>query len=511
VTTLLTDHLRAMAATFPDEVAYRVTDGGEMTFAEWEAESNRLARALVARGITKGDRVSIYLRAEEALRFMVGYSAVHKTGAVAVPTNTRLTDGELERLLGHAEVRAVLTDVELAPLARRLAGTLATLEDVIVAPEPGAGAPPWSWAVPGSDDPSTFQVELTGDDLADILYTSGTTGLPKGVAIRHRNVALIPGAPHPNYSGQCWLHASPLFTFAGIGFIYNPMQLGLFGVYQPRFDAGRWLEVVDELRPQFVFLVPSMAQLIVAHPRFAETDLSSIAICAIGSAPLAPATLRALQERMPEASVSNSYGMTEAGPAFCSMPKGESLRRIGSVGQPVPPLEVRIVDEDGKDLPTGEVGEAILRMKGREREYYRNDEATAGTWRDGWLYSGDLARLDEDGYLYIVGRKKDVIIRGGNNIHAIDVEGVLLEHPDVVEAAVVGVPHRVLGEDVAAVVVLSPGASTTPEELREHCAAALADYKVPRRIVVVNELPRNATGKILKAQLQDQLNASAPS
>jgi acyl-CoA synthetase (AMP-forming)/AMP-acid ligase II len=513
VTTLLTDHLRAMAGAFPDRVAYRVVDGDEMTFAQWEAESNRLARALVAMGVTKGDRVSIYLRAEEALRFMVAYSAVHKAGAVAVPTNTRLTDGELERLLGHAQVRVVVTDPELAPLARRLALALASVEHVIVAPEGETGA--WRWAVPDpargaaeDDEGDMFQVELSGDDLADILYTSGTTGLPKGVAIRHRNVALIPGAPNPQYSGQCWLHASPLFTFAGIGFIYNPMQLGLFGVYQPKFDAGRWLEVVDELRPQFVFLVPSMAQLIVAHPRFATTELSSIAICAIGSAPLAPATLRALQERMPEASVSNSYGMTEAGPAFCSMPKGESLRRIGSVGQPVPPLEVRIVDEDGRDLPAGEVGEAILRMKGREREYYRNDEATAGTWKDGWLYSGDLARLDDDGYLYIVGRKKDVIIRGGNNIHAVDVEAVLIEHPHVVEAAVVGIPHAVLGEDVAAVVVLGSGASTTPDELREYCAKALADYKVPRRIVFVAELPRNATGKVLKAQLQEQLSVS---
>jgi acyl-CoA synthetase (AMP-forming)/AMP-acid ligase II len=147
-------------------------------------------------------------------------------------------------------------------------------------------------------------------------------------------------------------------------------------------------------------------------------------------------------------------------------------------------------------------------MKGREREYFRNDEATAGTWKNGWLYSGDLARLDEDGYLYIVGRKKDVIIRGGNNIHAVDVEAVLLEHPEVVEAAVVGVPHEVLGEDVAAVVVLAPGASTTAEELRAYCAAALADYKVPRRIEFVDELPRNATGKVLKAQLQDGLRAA---
>ena len=509
--TLLTDHLRAMAAAFPDKVAYQVIDGGRMTFAEWEAESNRLARALVAMGVAKGDRVSIYLRAEEALRFMVAYSAVHKAGAVAVPTNTRLTDGELERLLGHAEVRVVLTDEELAPLARRLAGTLPTLQDVIVAPPTDAGAgPAWRWAVAGSDDDSSFQVEVSGEDLADILYTSGTTGLPKGVAIRHRNVALIPGSAQPQLLGTVLAARQPA------------VHLRRHRLHLQPDAAGALRRVPTEVRRRALARGRRRAAAPVRVPGAFDGTAHRVASPLRRGravvhrhlrhrlAPLAPATLRALQERMPEASVSNSYGMTEAGPAFCSMPKGESLKRIGSVGHPVPPLEVRIVDDDGRDLPSGEVGEAILRMKGREREYYRNDEATAGTWKDGWLYSGDLARLDEDGYLYIVGRKKDVIIRGGNNIHAVDVEAVLLEHPDVVEAAVVGIPHAVLGEDVAAVVVLAPGTSTTIDDLRELCAGALADYKVPRRIEVVDELPRNATGKVLKARLQDQLAASAP-
>jgi feruloyl-CoA synthase len=512
--TLLTDHLRAMAGTYPDEVGYRVIDAGQITYAQWEAESNRLARGLVDRGVAKGDRVALYLSAEEALRFMVAYAAVHKAGAVAVPTNIRLTDSELERLLGHAEVTTILTDAGLSEAATRVASGLPTVSHILTAPPPQGGerrptspppSAPWSWGDAAADDTTEFQVALGPEDLADILYTSGTTGLPKGVAIRHRNVALIPGAPYPSYSHHSWLHASPLFTFAGIGFIYNPMQLGLMGVYLPRFDAGRWLEIVTELKPQFVFLVPAMAQLIVTHDRFEGADLASIEMCAVGSSPLAPSTLRALQARMPEASVSNSYGMTEAGPAFCAMPKGEALKRIGSVGQPMPPLEVRILDDDGAELPAGAIGEAVLRMEGRQREYYRNDEATAGTWKDGWLYSGDLARLDDDGYLYIVGRKKDVIIRGGNNVHAVDIEAVLLDHPDVVEAGVVGIPHDVLGEDVAAVVVLAPRAGVTADELRAHCAQSLADYKVPRRIDFADELPRNATGKILKDRLRQSL------
>jgi len=498
---LQVDQLRFMARQHGDAVAYRNLDAETaITFEGWDGDSNALARGLVELGVGPNDRVSIYLPADEVLRWIVAYAAVHKAGAVAVPTNTRLSEPELATILGHAEVSALLTCESLlaAPLAVRPA--VPSLRTVVSAGGGAAGVQPWE-AVRAADR-SDFQVPRDPSDLADVMYTSGTTGLPKGIAVRHSNLAMIPNC-EPVWTGRGWIHGAPMFTFAGIAFIYNPMKMGLVGFYQPRFDAGRWLEYVERERPTSCMLVPAFAELIVAHPDFERRDLSSLQLVSIGSAPLAPKTQLTLIERLPDATVGNSYGMTEAGPAYIVMPKEEIRNRIGSVGKPIGPMEIKVVDDDGNELPAGEVGELLLRMAGKQREYYKDDEATAATWTDdGWLRSGDLAYLDADGFLYICGRKKDMIIRGGNNIYATDVEAVLLDHPDVQEAAVTGVPHPVLGEDVAAWVVRRPGSDLDDEGLIGFVAERLADYKRPRQVFFVDELPRNATGKVMKHRLQ---------
>ena len=504
---LLVDQLRFMARRDGEEMAYRdLGSGGALTFGEWDAGSNALARGLAARGVQPGDRVSIYLPSEECLRWIVAYAAVHKAGAVAVPTNTRLSARELAVILGHAEVTALLTSEALEPTARAVRHALPSLQ-LLVNDAAGEGEVAWDDAFDRND--GNFQAPVEFNDLADIMYTSGTTGLPKGVAVRHRNVAMIPNH-EPPWTGAGWLHGAPLFTFAGISFIFNPMKMGMCGLYLPKFDAAAWLRIIGRERPTMAFLVPAMAELLVAHPDFPTADLSSLQAVSIGSAPLAPKTLLALQERIPNATVSNSYGMTEAGPAYIVMPKDEVTRRIGSVGKPIPPMEIKIVDDDGNERHGREVGELLTRLPGYQREYYKDADATATTWTsDGWLRSGDLGYLDEDGFLYLVGRKKDLIVRGGHNVYPTDIESVILEHPNVQEAAVVGVPHDVLGEDIAAFVVAKPGAAIGADELKEFCASHLADYKRPRHVTFVDSLPRNATGKVMKHLLIDGVAGQA--
>jgi long-chain acyl-CoA synthetase len=500
VTELLTDQLRLMASAYPDKTAYRnLGDDTSITFDRWDRRSNRLARGLRARGVAPGDRVAILMSADHILDWIVTYSAVHKLGAVAVPLNDRLSPPEVQGILEHAEVSAVVAGGTYGDAVGPLIGSLPSLVLVATVGAPGMEGALDLEEVLDEDD-SAIQAPLDGEDLADIMYTSGTTGRPKGVAVRHNQVARVPNQL-PEWQGTGWLTASPVFTFAGLGFIHNPMKAGMTVLHLPTFDAGRWLDIVARERPPCAFVVPAMAQLIIHHPAFESADLSSLRLLVLGSAPLAPETLRRLQAKLPGAAVLNSYGMTEGGHATFTMDPEGARTRPGAVGRPTPPVEVRIMDDDGRPCAVGAVGEVHTKNPEGHREYYKDPEATARLWEGGWLHTGDLGYLDADGYLFIVGRKKEMIVRGGMNIYADDVEAALHAHPEVIEAAVVGVPHEVLGEDVVAYVVVRPDSGTTTEDLTAFAGTRLADYKVPRRVHLVAELPRNAGGKVVKARL----------
>jgi acyl-CoA synthetase (AMP-forming)/AMP-acid ligase II len=462
-----------------------------------------MARWLVAQGLQKSDRVAIHVPPEEPERFLVTYTAIHKAGLAAVPISTRLVARELGYVLEHSGATIAFSGTSTLPIILEAAKGAPELRTIVTTAKTESPLAV-SWETATDPDDSPCQIPVGNTDLADVMYTSGTTGRPKGVVVRHSNVAMMPNGV-PNWSGKGWFHSSPMFTFAGIASNYNPMKLGLTLMYLPKFDVDKWYNTVEQLKPSAVFLVPAMAELLIASPRFDSADLTSIMMCSLGSAPLAPATFDRLRNRLPKAIVSNSWGMTEAGPAYCHMPTEEHAKRVGSVGRPVPPTEVRIIDEEGNVLPPRNIGQLTVRNPGREREYFRDPEATANSWKDGCLHTGDMAEVDEDGYLYLRGRMKDMIIRGGSNIYPREIEEVLLRHPGIVEVSVIGREHEDLGEEPIAFVVTRPEQPVTSEEMDKLCLENMARFKRPREYVFVDSLPKNNYGKILKTELRKTL------
>ena len=507
---ILPDHLRTVARRFPDRAALRVAGGGrafsEMSYAEWDGRSNAVARGLHEAGVGRGDKVALFVGNDDAALYQVGYFAVLKAGAVAVPVNPRVARRELEHMVSDSGARAVLAGPAELARARALPPS-ATAPLLIVAP--GASGPgELDWDLLVAADDADFQAEVGPDDIADILYTSGTTGLPKGVAATHRS-ALVSHPLMPIEKPIALLHSIPLATFLGThGTQTLCLRLAVTNLLLPTFDARRFAELIDGERPAWLVMVPAHALLLIESGMLEQIDTSCVRMLIYGSAPMPHHAVQRLSAAFGRATLMNGYGLTEGGTSVVTMPPGEALRRPGSVGRPVEDDVVRVLDDGGETVAAGTQGEVAIKVEAGQRFYHNDPEATAATWRGDWVSTGDLGYFDDDGFLYLVDRKKDVIVRGGYNVSSIEVESALHEHPDVIEAAVLGVPHAVLGQDVAAVVRLRPGGALDVTGARQFLADKVADYKRPRQIVVSDgPLPRTAMGKLDKAALRDLLDA----
>lgn len=494
----------------------------------WRAAA-QVGRVLVERfGVRKGDRVAIAMRnfPEWPMAFF-GATAV---GAIAVPLNAWWTGEELEYGLRDSSSSILFCDAERAARVAPFLDSLPDLRHVVVARPDEEPIPPEferfdALVARPAPDVKLPDVPVDPDDDATLFYTSGTTGRPKGALGTHRNicgnvVSLAYGnvrtllrsgdalpKPDPARPQAAQLLSVPLFHATGChAVLCGNLAFGGKLVMMWKWDAGRALELIERERVTSFGGVPAMVWQVLEHPDFGRRDLSSVQSVGYGGAPAAPELVRRIQQSFPKSSPGQGYGLTETSSVTTLIGGADYVLHPDSVGAPVAVVDLKICDEAGRELPVGDIGEVWIRGPNVVKGYWRRPEATAETFPGGWLRSGDVGRVDEDGFLYLVDRAKDMLIRGGENVYCVEVESVLYEHPAVMDAAVVGIPHKVLGEEVGAVVQVVPGRAVTEKELQDHVAAKLAAFKVPVRIELRSEpLPRNANGKILKRDLKEHM------
>ncbi|MBI2153973.1 MAG: long-chain-fatty-acid--CoA ligase [Candidatus Rokubacteria bacterium] len=477
-----------------------VFEGKEYTNREQHRAANRLANALRGLGVGVGDRVVVML--PNCPEVPQSCAAILTLGAVVVPVIFLLSPEEVKHILGDSEAKVVITSTDMLWKVEPLIGALPTLRHVVLVD--GDGERTLGLAGLAKGEPDTFTVvERADDDLAVILYTSGTTGQIKGVALSHRNLHsnARAAAALNELSREDWgLAVLPLSHSYGLMLMNAGNILGTRSVLLRWFNPEEVLTTIQKFRIRAMAGVPTMFVYLLNYPGAEAHDTSSMIYWGSGAAPL-PLELVEPFEKKFGGRILEGYGLTEAAP-LVSAHRISMERRLGSVGKPVPSVEVKILDADDRELPVGEAGEICVRSPGVMLGYYRLPEETAKTVRNGWLYTGDIGRLDADGYLYIVERKKDLIIRGGFNIYPREVEEVLYAHPKVVEAGVVAMPDPLMGEDVLAFVVLKAGQQATTEEIMAFCQEKLAKFKCPKQVRFVDSLPKNPIGKILKKELR---------
>lgn len=486
----------------------------DQTFTNVETEmiSKRYSQMMKNLGMEKGDRVLICM--PNCPEVIFSYQGVMGIGAIIVPVMYLLHENEINFILKNSEAKAVITSS--AQLEKIIAATenLHEMPKVICVDQVGASPQIGSnvelieveKALEDCKEITVKTPEMDERDIAVILYTSGTTGIPKGVMLTHRNLYAntSSGASlRQQDTRETTIGVLPLAHIYGFGIMNGMLVLGSSVVIFSKFDTEEVFKTIEKYRVKSFAAVPAMIHAMVYHPNADKYDLSSLETVGSGSAAL-PITLRHKFKEKFGAEVRDAYGLSEASPGVATQRNDMPIKE-GSVGIPMPGVKIKIVNENGEELPANEVGELLVQGDNVTPGYFRNEEATEQALKNGWLHTGDMAKVDEDGYLFIVDRKKDLIIRGGFNIYPRDLEELLAKHEAVLEVSVVGVPSEQMGEEILACVVKKENVEVTEAELIEYCQKHLAKYKTPRHVMFLEQLPRNGVGKILKTRLREQV------
>jgi acyl-CoA synthetase (AMP-forming)/AMP-acid ligase II len=487
----------------PDQVMTRF-EGEAVTYGEMAARVASLAGGLAERGIGPGDVVG--LLSYNCPEFLEVIFAANYLGAIAMPINWRLAAPEVRYILDHAQARVLVCDGSLVELADEAVktGEFSLLRVCVTA----AGALPGWVALDDLRGTSELRPAATAaDDVHRLMYTSGTTGRPKGVMITHANLAWKNIAHIVEFgftSADLGLACGPLYHVGALDLTTTSLVAsGATTIIHRVFDAAAVVDELERSRVTTVWLAPAMINAIMALPDLERRDLSSVRLIINGGEKMPIPLIERIQRAFPAAWFADAYGLTETVSGDTFLDRDSIVRKLGSVGRPCLYLELDIWDGDGRPVATGERGEIVLRGPKVFKGYWRDAEATATAFAGGWFHTGDIGVRDEDGYLFIVDRLKDMILSGGENIASSEVERVLYEHDAVLEVAVVGRPDERWGEVPVAFVVLRPGATASAAELIEHCRAQLARYKLPKEVTFLSALPRNPSGKVLKRELRD--------
>jgi long-chain acyl-CoA synthetase len=507
--------LRRAARNFANSPA--VIDGDtRLTWREVDRHVGRLANGLRQLGIQPGERVAILML--NGYRYLELYYAVPRVGALVVPLNYRLAEPELAAILADSGAATLVVDASFAPTGQHLA---AALPFRLIHAGPGArpvGMRSYDELIDNATDTDPDRDRPIDEDaLVGLFYTGGTTGRAKGVMLTHKNLATnaLHVAIELRYRADTnYLHVAPMFHLADMASTFAVTMLGGCHTFLDRFNPIQALEMIQRARVTNATLVPTMVNAVLQVPNLNDYDLASWRLLGYGAAPMPVALLKRAMELLP-CDFIQGYGMTEAAPLLTALTPEDHRRgiaapgtiwerRLASAGQGIVGVDVRVVDDAGADVAPGEVGEVIARGPNIMQGYWNQAEETAYGLRDGWLHTGDLATVDEGNYIYIVDRKKDMIVSGGENVYSTEVEGALYGHPAVLEAAVIGVPDPIWGERVHAVVVLKAGQDVAADELIAHCRGRIAGYKVPRSLEFAAVLPKSGAGKILKGPLREK-------